>query len=183
MSLNGAAVPPSHAEGGAAPQAVRRVGEFVFAGLIIALGIWALFGAFTINTPAGSRVGPTVFPIFVGALLLCAGAAVFIGVVRGRVGTPEESEDTDPNASTDWLTMAKIAALVVAELLLMEPIGWVLSATLLFGGIAWALGTKRWWLGFVVGFVVALVVQIVFGELLGLSLPLGPLFSWLGPLI
>ena len=122
MSLNGAAAPPSHAEGGAAPQAVRRVGEFVIAGLIIAVSIRALSEP-SVNIPAGSRVGPTVFPIFVGALLLCAGAAVFIGVVRGRVGTPEESEDTDPNASTDWLTMAKIAALVVAELLLMEPIG------------------------------------------------------------
>ena len=69
--------------------------------------------------------------------------------MRGKVGTPEESEDTDPNAATDWLTMAKIAALVVAELLLIEMIGWVPSATLLFGGIAWSLGAKRWWLGFV----------------------------------
>ena len=183
MSQHDAAVPPSHAEGGTAPRSSLRVGEFVFAGLIIALGVWALLGAFTINTPAGSRVGPTAFPIFVGALLLCAGTAVFVGVVRGKVGTPEESEDTDPNAKTDWLTMAKIAALVIAELLLLEPIGWVPSATLLFGGIAWSLGAKRWWLGFVIGFIVALIVQIVFGELLGLSLPLGPVFSWLGPLI
>lgn len=161
----------------------RRVGELVFALLVIGLGVFALAGAFTIRVPAGSRVGPTVFPIFVSGILLAAGVAVLVMVLRGRLGTPEESEDTDPNARTDWLTIAKIAVLVLAHLLLLEYIGWALAATLLFGGIAWALGAKRWWLGFVVGLVLGVAVQIVFGELLGLSLPLGPVLGWLGPLI
>ncbi|GAA5200541.1 tripartite tricarboxylate transporter TctB family protein [Microbacterium jejuense] len=166
-----------------APRAARRTGELVFALLVIGLGVFALVGAFLIRQPAGARVGPMVFPIFVSVILLAAGFAVLVGVLRGHLGTPEESEDTDPNAKTDWRTIAIILALLMAHLLLLEYIGWALAATLLFGGVAWALGNRRWWLGFVVGLVIGVLVQILFGELLGLSLPLGPLLGWLGPLI
>lgn len=168
----------------AAPRAARRrTGELVFALLVIGLGVFALVGAFLIRVPAGARVGPTVFPIFVSVILLAAGVAVLVGVLRGHLGTPEESEDTDPDARTDWRTIAIILALVMAHLLLLEYIGWALAAALLFGGVAWALGNRRWWLGFVVGLVIGVLVQILFGELLGLSLPLGPVLGWLGPLI
>ncbi|MBW9111698.1 tripartite tricarboxylate transporter TctB family protein [Microbacterium ureisolvens] len=195
MSTSASSGLPSGSEGGPPPitkpslavttrsRSSRRVGELVFALLVIGLGVFALVGAFMIRVPAGARVGPTVFPIFVSLILLVAGTAVLVSVLRGHLGTPEESEDTDPNARTDWRTLAIIAALVVAQLLLLEYIGWTLSATLLFGGVAWALGAKRWWLGFVIGFVLGLAVQILFGELLGLSLPLGPVLNWLGPLI
>ncbi|MCP2638165.1 tripartite tricarboxylate transporter TctB family protein [Microbacterium sp. HD4P20] len=185
---------PSGTEGGSPPltkpsptaaptRAQRRVGELVFAMLVIGLGVFALVGVFSIRVPAGARVGPTLFPVFVSIILLAAGVAVLISVLRGHLGTPEESEDTDPNARTDWRTIAIILALLMAHLLLLEYIGWALAATLLFGGTAWALGTKRWWLGFVVGFIVGVLVQILFGELLGLSLPLGPVLGWLAPLI
>lgn len=160
-----------------------QLGELVFAGLALALGIFALVGAFTIHVPAGSRVGPTVFPILVAIILIGSAVAVLVGILRGRLGTPEEAEDVDPNARTDWLTLAKIVALVVAHLLLIGVIGWAPAAAILFGGVAWSLGAKRWWLALLVGAAIGLVLQIVFGELLGLSLPLGPLLGWLGPLI
>jgi putative tricarboxylic transport membrane protein len=191
-----AAVPSSAEEGTApgpeaapdAPEAdptahPRRIGELVFALIVLAVGVVTLVGVFTTRVPAGARVGPTVFPAFVSILLLAAGAVILIGVLRGRYGTPDESEDLDPNARTDWLTLAKITGLVIAFLLLITPMGWTPAATLLFGGVAWTLGTRRWWLGFVIGFALALVVQIVFGELLGLSLPAGPLFGWISALI
>lgn len=183
MSTDAASLPPAASAGGTPRPSRVPIGEYVFGALVVALGVWALVGAFTIRIPAGSRVGPTAFPIFVGALLVVAGIAVLIGVARGRLGTPEGSEDLDPNARTDWLTIAKIVGLVLAQLLLIDLIGWVPSATLLFGGVAWVLGAKRWWLAALIGLGLSFVVQIVFGELLGLSLPAGPLFGWLAPLI
>ncbi|WP_217177637.1 tripartite tricarboxylate transporter TctB family protein [Streptomyces sp. AC495_CC817] len=165
-----------------ATRPVPRVplGELVFALLMLALGVFALVGVFTIHVPVGVTVGPTVFPLFVSILLLASAAAVLVSVLRGQRAEVEEGEDIDPDARTDWLTLAKIVGAVLAHLLLIDIVGWAPAAAVLFGIVAWALGAKRWWLGFVIGLVVGLVVQIVFGGLMGLSLPWGPALGWVG---
>ena len=159
------------------------LGEIVFAALMVALGVFALVGVFAIHVPVGAQVGPTVFPIFVAVLLLGSAVAVLVSVLRGRRGVPEDGEDVDQSLPTDWITLLKIAAFLIAHLLLIEPIGWAPAAALLFGGVAWSLGAKRWWMAFLIGAALALVVQIVFGGLLGLSLPWGPALSWLGRML
>lgn len=155
-------------------------GELVFALIMVALGVFAIAGIFAIHVPAGSRVGPTVFPIFVSVVLLGSAVAVLVGILRGERGAPEEGEDIDESKSTDWITLLKLAAFLVAHLFLIEPIGWAPAAAVLFGGVAWSLGAKRWWVALLVGMAVGLAVQIVFGGLLGLSLPWGPALGWLG---
>lgn len=160
-----------------------RLGEVVFAGLAFALGLFALFGSFGIRVPESNRVGPTVFPVLVAVILLASSAAVLIGVLRGRVGVAEQSEDVDPSHTTDWIALAKLVVLIGVHIVLIGLIGWALAAAILFGGSAWALGAKRWWVALLVGIGLGVTLQILFGELLGLSLPLGPLLGWLGPLI
>ncbi len=156
------------------------IGELVFALIMIALGVFALVGVFTIHVPVGVQVGPTVFPIFVSIILLCSAVAVLVTVLRGKRAEVEEGEDIDPTARTDWLILAKIVGAVVAHLLLIDIIGWAPAATVLFGVVAWSLGAKRWWLAFVIGLAVSLTIQVVFGGLMGLSLPWGPALGWLG---
>ncbi len=157
----------------------ERVGEIVFAGLTLALGVYALIGAFGIRVPESVRVGPTVFPILVAIILMVSAAIVLIGLLRGRTGTAEEGEDVDLSANTDWVTVAKLAGFLVAHMVLVDLIGWAFAAALLFGGAAWSLGAKRWWVALLVGLAVGVVIQVVFGVLLGLSLPLGPLLGWI----
>jgi putative tricarboxylic transport membrane protein len=123
-------------------------------------------------------VGPTVFPILVSGILITSATVVLIGVLRGKTGAAEEGEDIDPTARTDWGTVAKLAGLLVAHLLLVNVIGWAFAAALLFGGAAWALGAKRWWVALLVGLGMGLTIQFIFGSLLGLSLPLGPALGW-----
>ncbi|WP_193596788.1 tripartite tricarboxylate transporter TctB family protein [Microbacterium sp. YJN-G] len=163
-------------------RSARRVpvGELVFALLMLALGVFALAGVFGIRVPVGATVGPTVFPIFVSIVLLGSAVAVLIGVLRGERAEVEDAEDIDPAARTDWFTLAKITGALIAHLLLIDVVGWMPAAAVLFGIIAWTLGARRWWLGFVVGIVIGLIVQVVFGGLLGLSLPWGPALGWLG---
>lgn len=165
------------------PLSSRQIGELIFAGLVFALGLFALVGVFTIRIPPTVRVGPTVFPLMVAAILLAASAAVIVGVLRGRLGPSEDSEDVDLTLRTDWVTLAKIVALVVIHIVLIGLVGWAIAAAVLFGGVAWSLGAQRWWVALLVGLAMGLTVQILFGELLGLSLPWGPLLSWIGPLI
>ena len=170
------AVAPRPGRGG------QRIGELMFAGAVLALGILAFVGAFWIRTPAGAAVGPRVFPFLVAAVLVGAGTVLVVQVLRGRLGTAEEGEDIDSSAGTDWWTILKLIALVAGVVLLLEPLGWWLVSALLFGGAAWSLGARTWWLAFLVGLVLGVGTQLLFGEGLGLFLPRGWLFdAWYGP--
>jgi putative tricarboxylic transport membrane protein len=166
------------------PARASRVGEFVFAGLALALGVFVLVGAFSIRVPgAGTQVGPRVFPFLVSAILLVSAAMVLVDVLRGRLGPQEDGEDIDSAAKTDWVTLAKLVGFVVIHLILIDLVGWVVAAAILFGGVAWSLGAKTWWVALLVGLALAAVVQVVFGGFLGLSLPLGPFLGWLQPFL
>lgn len=158
----------------------RAAGELVFALLIFGLGIYVLVGTSGIRVTGIARVAPTVFPTVVSVLLLVSSAAVALSVVRGRLGVPEESEDADVTASTDWPVLAKITGTVIVHILLIGFVGWPIAATVLFFGVALSLGAKRWWVALLAGLGVGLATQLVMGRLLGLSLPPGPLLSWMG---
>ena len=159
-----------------------KLGEYVFAGLALALGLFVFVGAFSIRE-SGTQVGPRVFPFLVGTILVVSAAMVLVGVLRGRVAEVEEGEDIDANAKTDWITLAKLVAFVIAHIVLLEVIGWPFAAAVLFGGVAWSLGAKRWWIALLVGLALGLIVFVLFGGLLGLSLPAGPLLGWLDPIL
>ena len=162
----------------------QKVGEFIFAVIAVALGIFVFVGAGAIRAPgAGTTVGPRVFPYLVSVILIVSAVMVLVDVWRGHLGPQEESEDADTHAKTDWITLAKLVAFVAAHVVLIPLIGWPISAAILFGGVAWSLGAKKWWVALLVGLALGLTVQFVFGGLLGLSLPLGPLLSWLAPLL
>lgn len=168
----------------ATPAERSKLGEYVFAGLALALGIFVFVGAFSIRVPgAGTQVGPRVFPFLVGTILIVSAGMVIVDVLRGRLADLEEGEDIDSAAKTDWVTLATITAFVVAHIALIEVVGWPIAAAVLFGGVAWSLGAKRWWMALIIGLVLGLVIFVLFGGLLGLSLPSGPLLTWLDPLL
>ena len=173
---------PARAAGASANRS--RIGEFIFAGLALALGVFVFAGAFAIRLPAaGTQVGPRVFPFLVGTILVVSATMVIVGVARGKVAELEEGEDIDDSARTDWVTLAKIVGFVVAHIALIEIVGWPIAAAVLFGGVAWSLGAKRWRAALLIGLALGLIVYVLFGGLLGLSLPSGPLLTWLDPLL
>ena len=104
-----------------------------------ALGLYAIVGAGFIRVPPGSAsvLGPRVFPYFVGAILLVAASVAVIvdRSPRGHRGQPDEGEDVDPNAPTDWRTVAASSSLCFLSLLvLIELAGWPFAVAVLFGG-------------------------------------------------
>ncbi|MFD7660777.1 tripartite tricarboxylate transporter TctB family protein [Actinosynnema sp. NPDC059797] len=166
-------VPAAPDPGPPRARTAAKVEEGAFAGLVVALGVFTL-----LDTPAipaagqAGTVGPRAFPYAVGALLLATGLATLVAVLRGRLGPAEEAEDVDPTARTDWLTVAKLVAVLVAHLVLIEPVGWPVAGAVLFLGAAWTLGAV-WWKALPVAVALALVAQVVFASGLGLSLPAG----------
>lgn len=156
----------------AAPRA-RKTGELVFLGVIIVFSVIAIVMAGSIREPLGSTniLGPRVLPYAVTGLMLITSLIAFVAVLRGDVGSPEDGEDIDPDARTSWGTVA-LVALAFASLIPFIPLfGWPIAVTVLFTGASLALGAASWWKAALIGVVIAVVTQVLFGTLLGLSLP------------
>lgn len=153
-------------------------GELAFAGGVVALGVFALVRAGSINEPltAGS-MGPRVLPYLVGTALVLSGLVVVAAVLRGHRGEAEQGEDVADADQTDWVTVGLLVAVLVAHIFLIVPAGWPIAATVLFGGSAIVLGAKPWWRAVVIGLLLALALQAAFAGGLGVSLPAGPLLE------
>jgi putative tricarboxylic transport membrane protein len=150
-------------------------GEAAIPVAFLALGVFTLVETTTISVPGSTNVvGPRAFPYAVGVLLIAAAGMLAASLLTGHHGHAEEGEDVDTAAGTDWATVAKLVGSFAALVVLVEPLGWPIAATLLFAGTAWALGA-RFWRALVIGAVLNLLIQWLFTQVLGLFLPAGPL--------
>jgi putative tricarboxylic transport membrane protein len=175
VPLTGGTGPSGGAAAHTAAAPGRRIGEYVVAGVTVALGVFVIVDAGTIVVPgSATTMGPRAFPYLVGGLLLISGVLVLVGLLRGRFGEEDDGEDVDPNVTTDWKTVALLGVIFVAHVYTINLAGWPVAATLLFGGSAIVLGARPWWRAIALAVVLALAIQLVFGGLLGLSLPPGP---------
>jgi putative tricarboxylic transport membrane protein len=156
----------------------RRWGELVLAAATAALGAYVLVAAGSITVPGSTNtLGPRAFPYLVGGMLVAAGVALVVLVLSGRAGEEEGGEDVDPTVRTDWLTVVLLVVTLVVHVFAINVIGWPFAAALLFGGASVILGARPWWRAALVGLALGLTIQVIFGGLLGLSLPPGPLLE------
>lgn len=156
----------------------RNPGEVLFALVFVVLGIAGIVLAGSIEVPElETGMGPRAFPYIVSGLLAAVGAGLVLQALRGRHGAAEEGEDVDADASIDWLTIGKLVGFVILHILLIEPAGWPVAATVLFAGAAWTLGAKPFWRSVLIAAGLSLLLQYLFGGLLGVSLPPGPLLE------
>ncbi|KRF08934.1 hypothetical protein ASH00_04455 [Arthrobacter sp. Soil782] len=166
----------NEAPGGSGTKAAtaRPLGELVFAGMIVGVGVVGFIaGAQIPIPPSAGVVGPRVFPFIVSGIMVAIGIGLVIQLLRGHTGAAEEGEDIDPNVKTDWLTVGKLVGFLAIHIALIVPLGWPVAAAVLFFGAAWSLGAKPWWRNAIIAVVLALILQFVFAGLLGVSLPAG----------
>lgn len=124
-------------------------------------------------TSSNDPIGPRPVPILLGALLLVVAAVYAIDVARGGTGAAEEGEDIDLGSRIDWRTVLLLIAAFVLNMVLIEPLGWVISGSLLFWGSAFALGSRRYLLTLVIAVALSLLTFYGFAIGLGVSLPAG----------
>ena len=145
--------------------------------LLLALGGLVLGDASRINaglTQAGV-VGPRAVPILVGALLVVCSVLLAVDVVRGGRGEAEGGEDVDLAHPADWRTVLLLVAAFLANVVLIEPVGWWFSGAVLFWGCAYALGSRHYVRDAVIAFALSLSTYYVFAAGLGIPLPAGVL--------
>jgi putative tricarboxylic transport membrane protein len=149
--------------------------QYGVCGFLAVVGALVIVDAARLQHIANSNdpIGPKPVPIVLGVLLLVVAALYAVDVARGGTGAAEEGEDVDVTSPVDWRTVLLLIAAFVVNLVLIEPLGWVISGTVLFWGSAFALGSRHHIRNLVIAVALALITFYAFAIGLGVNLPAG----------
>lgn len=158
--------------GARGPVDLAELGVALLLGVI---GAVVLFDAARLDVPYSQSdpVGPRALPFIVGSLLLACAVALAVNVARGGHGEAEEGEDIDLTAPTEWRVVIPLVAAFVANVVLIDVLGWVISGAMLFWGSAWALGSRHPVRDLAISVTLSLVTFYGFYSGLGILLPAG----------
>jgi putative tricarboxylic transport membrane protein len=122
-----------------------------------------------LRTPPGesSRLSQRLFP----AVVFAGAALVAVLLLRQRRAPPPRDRQFNTRA------VVTVSAGLLLFLMLLEPLGFVIAAALMFGVVASAFGGRP--SSAVVGLVFAAVVYLAFTRGLNLALPPGAVWSWI----
>ncbi|WP_350278851.1 tripartite tricarboxylate transporter TctB family protein [Kribbella sp. HUAS MG21] len=151
--------------------------QYGVCGFLAVVGVLVIADAARLQHIANSNdpIGPKPVPIVLGVLLLLVAVLYAVDVARGGQGEAEEGEDVDVTSPVDWRTVVLLIAAFVLNLALIDPLGWVISGTLLFWGSAFALGSRHHVRNLFIAVGLALVTFYAFAIGLGVNLPAGVL--------
>jgi putative tricarboxylic transport membrane protein len=140
--------------------------------LLGAVGVLVFVDASRIATPYSQSdpVGPKTVPYIVAGLLIVCAVMLAVNVLRGGQGEAEGGEDVDLTHPADWKTILPLVGAFLANILLIDWAGWVISGTILFWGSAWALGSRHYIRDGIISVALALIT--FYGFYLGLGIPL-----------
>ncbi|XAS66948.1 tripartite tricarboxylate transporter TctB family protein [Micrococcaceae bacterium Sec5.7] len=143
--------------------------------LLGAAGAVVLWDASGLATPYSKSdpVGPKTVPFIVAGLLLVCAVMLAINVLRGGHGEAEAGEDVDLTHPADWRTVLPLAGAFIANVVLIDWAGWVISGTVLFWGSVWALGSRHYVRDGLISVALSLLTFYGFYLGLGIALPAG----------
>ncbi|WP_432542075.1 tripartite tricarboxylate transporter TctB family protein [Kineococcus sp. SYSU DK002] len=175
-AADAAPAPGSQGSQGSAPAPRRRdLSQLGVCALLLGLGAVVLADAATLSQGLVDEgvIGPRPVPYVVAAGLVLTAVALAVDVLRGGRGQAEEGEDVDASAGTDWVRLGGLGLGFVANVLLLERLGWVVCAAVFFGVTAKVLGGRSVLRGIAVGAVLSLTTFYFFWVVLGIQLPPG----------
>lgn len=145
-----------------------RVGEAALGCAVLALGLFiAIETALIRVAPSQATVGPRLFPFLIAAGLLIVGALVLREALVGGVAHERSGLELD------WRSVAIVAGGLIVQLLLVEWLGWIPAAALLFTAVAFAFASRRPGRDLLIGLALAALTFLLFSYGLDLGLPLG----------
>lgn len=155
----------------------------VMPALMAAIATYMLIGQFAMKVPESVDLpGPQFFPWIVIIALYVLAAVLAVDIIR-KPQLPElapatEPEDLEERAwYTDWRALAWAVGGLVLFIALIVPIGWIISAALMFVMMAHAIGSRRWLMDVLVGFFLSSAIYLIFAVLLSVDLPSGLIFA------
>jgi putative tricarboxylic transport membrane protein len=114
-----------------------RVGEAVLGFGVLALGLFIAIETSLMEVGAShAAVGPRLFPFLVAGGLILVAAALLREAFFGHVAHEGGFE-------LDWLAVLLVSAGLIAQMVLLEWVGWIVAATILFVLTARAFMSRR----------------------------------------
>lgn len=120
------------------------------------------------------NVGPRTFPYLIAGGLLVSGISIIL-TERARVA------EREAGSAHDWLSIVAISAVLILQMYLIVPLGWVPVATVSFAAVAWAFGSRQILLSLGFGLALAAATFVLFNYGLQLNLPIGTVVEGLLP--
>ncbi|HEX2145275.1 MAG TPA: tripartite tricarboxylate transporter TctB family protein [Glycomyces sp.] len=152
----------------------RDLAQLWVCAFLALLGVLAIVDAARLGgfTASNDPIGPKPVPIILGILLILVAAVYALDVLRGGIG---EDESGAKDEHFDWKTLGLLCAAFVANALLIDWLGWVISGALLFWSAAIVLGSRRYFIALAAAVAMSLATFYGFAIGLGVGLPAGVL--------
>jgi putative tricarboxylic transport membrane protein len=149
--------------------------QYLVCVVLVVVGAFLIYDALSLEAGFAKvdPVGPKLFPIAIGSILIVLAVVLAVAIPRGSVGEADAGEDVDPNTPGDWRTVGLLVGLFVAVIVLVNPLGWAIAGTLLFAGAATILGNRHYVRNIVIGAALAVASFYAFYSGLGIPLPAG----------
>jgi putative tricarboxylic transport membrane protein len=149
-----------------------QLGVCVF---LVLLGVVVLVDASTLgsNSTGTDPLGPRAVPLVLGGALVLLALGLLVAVLRGSRPEQEAGEDVNLDQRVDVRTVLLLVGVFVANILLMDLLGWVISGSLLFFGSAVALGARHYVRALAVAIALSFATFYGFAIGLGVGLPAG----------
>lgn len=146
--------------------------QYVLAAAIVAAGTYIVVDSQGLSDTSGNAaISPAAVPTVVGIALVVLGAFLAVATARGDLPHEEEGEDIDLTGGIDWRTMAMLLGVIVANIALIDLLGWAITGAMLFAGCAAALGSRTWIRDIAIGTVLSVGSWYLFTVGLGVPLP------------
>lgn len=148
--------------------------QYGLAAFLAVVGAYVVYDATTLSDGfADQPVQPYAFPYVVGSVLLVLAVALAVATSRGNLPVAEEGEDVDLSQPSDWATVAQLVAVFLANILLIDWLGWAITGAMLFVGTAYVLGSRTLIRDVAVGVALSVGTWYGFYSGLGLAIPAG----------
>lgn len=156
--------------------------------VLVAFATYLVVGIVTMRVPEGTAFpGPQFFPGIIAAGLYIFAATLAVGAIREIRATPDaltseieaaraEAAGEEPAAKpvrVDIRSFAWVVLSFLAFAFLLEVLGWIIAAGLLFWCVARAFGSTKWLQSLIVGLTLSSLAYIGFDMALGMPLPSG----------
>lgn len=130
-----------------------------------------VIGNLTMEVQSSDNPGPTFFPWVLAVVGYALAAALTVHYLRN----PDEVSraETTFRTYTDWTSVAWIVGGLAAFAVLLDVLGWILAAGLLFWCVTRAFNSKRPLIDLSAGLLISSFVFLVFGVALDVPLPSG----------